>query len=147
MTQSLNLSPRHRIIQIGRPLTVNPSSLSPVPLLILISTLQLIPALTVRRTHHPNTTIDISSSISLLPRHPPMPHSSLTFLPLLIHPIHSPRPCAPKAGPRHKPQYIPRPRRPITPISTSCPSSIRPRTTHPKTNPSIRLNRLSKSPV
>jgi hypothetical protein len=137
------LSPRHRIIQIGRPLTVNPSSLSPAPRLILISTLQLIPALTVRRTRRPNTMIDISLSISPLPRHPPMLHSSLTFLPLLIRPILCPRPCAPKAGPRHKAQYIPRPQRRTTPISTSCPSRIQPRTTHPKTNP----NRLSKSPV
>ena len=139
MIQSLSPSPRHRI---GRPLTVNASS-SSYP--HQHSTADSRPD--ISRTHYPNTTINISSSISLLPQHPPMPHSSLTFLPLLIHPIHSPRPCAPKAGPRHKPQYIPRPRRPITPISTSCPSSIRPRTTHPKTNPSIRLNRLSKSPV
>ena len=78
-------------------------------------------AKTLRHTHHPNTTIDISSSISLLPQHPPMPHSSLTFLPLLIHPIHYPRPCAPNANPHHKSQYIPRPQRPTTPISI-CPS-------------------------
>ena len=82
---------------------------------------QLIPALTVMRTHHPNTTIDISSSIGLLPRHPPMPHSFLTFFPLLTHPTHSHRPCAPKAGPRHKVQYTPRPQRPTTPIPI-CPS-------------------------
>jgi len=144
MIQSLSLSPRHRIIQIGRPLMVNPSSLSPVPRLILISTPQLIHALAVRHTHQPR--FDISSSINLLPRHPPTPHSSLTFLRLLIHSIHYSRPCASKASPHHKSQYILRPQRPTTPVSI-CPSSIQPRTTRPKTNTSTRLNRLNKSPV
>ena len=147
MIQSSSLNPRHRNIQIGPPLTDIPSILSSVPRLMPVNTTQLIPTLTVRRIHHPNTTIDISLSISQLPRHPPMPHSSLTFLPLLIHPIHCPRPCAPKAGPRHKAQYIPKPQHPTIPISTSSPSSIRPRTTRPKANPSTRLNRLNKFPV
>jgi hypothetical protein len=86
------------------------------------------PTPTLRRTQ-PDTAISLS--IRLLLRHPPMPHGFLTFLPLSIHLIHCPKPCDPKAGPRHTVQHIPSTQRPTTPILTSCPTSIRPPMTPP----------------